>query len=85
MSWQRTNWHDPDIEAEDFLGGTRVRLTYPDGNVVIGKLTVAPNLRVGPSAGATMVRVTTPYSGDTWMDAGEADVEIWRSGAFDES
>lgn len=78
--WRMTRWDDPAIEPEDFLGGTRVRLTYPDGNVVVGKLTVEPNLRA--TGAVTMVRVTTAHSGDTWMDAQPADVEVWESDAF---
>lgn len=80
MAWRKTRWDDESIEPEGFLGGTRVRLTYPDGNVVVGKLTVAPDLR--PSRGITMVRITTPHTGDTYMDAAPADVEVWETDAF---
>jgi len=80
MAWQKAHWADPGIHNEELIGGTRVRLTFPDGAVVIGKLTVAPNLR---AAGAiTMVRLVTPWSGDIWIDAQEADVETWVSDSF---
>jgi len=77
MSWRKARWSDADIVEEEFLGGTRVRLSYPDGTVIIGKLTVAPNARHG------MLRVTTAWSGDTWFDVTEADLEVWESDAFD--
>lgn len=84
--WIPTNWNKGDIQAEDFSGGTRIRLRYPDGSIVVGKLTVEPNQ---PSAWkqndkAVMARVQTSFSGDTWMNVFEADVEYWQTEAFDE-
>lgn len=81
--WKKTRWVDPDIVPDDFLGGTRVRLTYPDGNVVVGKVTVEPGIhRVGARGEAVMARISTPHSGDTWMNVSEADLELWVSDAL---
>ncbi|SDH50619.1 hypothetical protein [Microbacterium sp. 77mftsu3.1] len=80
MAWIRTDWTNDDIVEDDFAGGTRLRLSFPDGSVVIGKLTVAPNLR--PTRTSYMVRLMTSFSGDTWVHADEADVDIWVTDAF---
>lgn len=81
MAWIRTDWTNDDIVEDDFTGGTRLRLSFPDGSVIIGKLTVAPNLRnAGP--GSKMVRLMTTFSGDTWVHADEADVDVWMTDAF---
>lgn len=84
--WRPTTWNSGDIEAEDFSGGTRIRLRYPDGSIVVGKLTVEPNK---PSAWkqndeCVMARIMTSFSGDTWMNVFGADVEVWESKAFNE-
>jgi hypothetical protein len=83
MTWRQTQWADPAIEPDDFLGGTRVRLTFPDGSIIIGKLTVEPQRRVGN--GASMIRLITAHSGDTWVDAYDADVEVWVTEAFNDA
>lgn len=83
MSWQATSWADPAITQDDLTGGTPVRLTYPDGNVVIGKVSMAPSLQ-NFGEGTVMARIVTPHSGDTWMNVGTADVEVWATDAFKE-
>lgn len=84
--WKSAKWTDGTIESDDFLGGTKVRLTYPDGNVVIGKITVEPNLRLAGARGeAIMARITTPHSGDTWMNVADADIQVWASDAFEDA
>jgi hypothetical protein len=80
--WKTARWTDESITEEELFGGTRVRLTFPDGSVIVGKVTVAPNLISG-GPGRTMVRVSTVFSGDTWVDAEHADVEVWESTAFE--
>lgn len=84
--WQRTRWTNDAITPDDFIGGTRLRLSYPDGNIVIGKLTVEPNLHLaGANGQAVMARIATPHSGDTWMNVQDADIEIWTTDAFEET
>ena len=83
MAWRSTTWTDEAIEADDFTGGTPVRLTYPDGNIVIGKLSVTPDIRTAGN-GTVMARIVTPHSGDTWMSVGDADLEVWVGTAFGE-
>lgn len=81
MGWRKINWGDSAIEADDFIGGSRVRLTYADGNVVIGKLSIEPGShRAGRDV--VMARIITPHSGDTWMNVASADVEVWQSDAW---
>lgn len=81
--WQRTAWTAENIESDDFYGGSKLRLTFPDGNVVIGKLTVEPNRHLAGARGeAIMARITTPHSGDTWMNVADADIDIWVTDAF---
>ncbi len=81
--WRKTNWSDPDIKPEDFVGGSRVRLTYPDGSVVVGKLSVEPG-GYRQNDQVVMARVMTSFSGDTWMNVHGADVEVWESDALKE-
>ena len=81
MTWVRTQWSDPVIKADDW-GGTRVRLLFPDGTIVIGKVTVAPNSIFRQNDKVVMARITTLYSGDTWINVQEADVFVWESTAW---
>lgn len=84
--WKSTTWAGGSIETDDLVGGTKVRLVYPDGNVVIGKVSVEPNLHCAGARGeAVMARVVTPHSGDTWMNVADADIEVWETTAFDDA
>ena len=81
--WKSATWTGSDIETDDLVGGTKVRLTYPDGNVVVGKVSVEPNLHVAGARGeAIMARIVTPHSGDTWMNVADADISVWVTDAF---
>ena len=82
MTWRRTSFRDASLVAEDLVGGSTVRVTYPNGSVIIGKLTVNSVIRSG--GGVTMVRVTTSHSGDTYMDVADADVDVWVASALDD-
>lgn len=81
--WKSATWSCSDIETDDLVGGTKVRLTYPDGNVVVGKVSVGPNLHIAGARGeAVMARIVTPHSGDTWMNVADADISVWVTDAF---
>lgn len=82
MTWRRTSFQDASLIAEDLIGGSPVRVTYPNGSVIIGKLTANAVARVG--GGVAMVRIVTPHSGDTYMDVADADVEVWVASAVDD-
>lgn len=77
MSWRKVNWSDPRIQAEDFVGGSRLRLAFPDGTLILGKLSVEPMAAYRQNDEVLMARVMTPYSGDTWINVHLADVEVW--------
>jgi hypothetical protein len=81
VTWRKTTLRDGSLVAEEFVGGSTVRVTYPNGSVIVGKLTVNSVVRSG--GGITMVRITTPHSGDTYMDVADADVEVWVASALD--
>ena len=79
MGWRKANWSDPAIKPEDFVGGSRLRLSFPDGTIILGKLSVEPMAAYRQNDQALMARIITPYSGDTWLNVHLADVEVWES------
>lgn len=85
MTWRTANWADPQIQADDFIGGSRVRLSFPDGSIIIGKLSIEPMTAYRQNDEVVMARVVTPYSGDTWINVHLADVEVWITDAHDPS
>lgn len=83
MSWRKAKWADPGVHSDDFIGGSRVRLSFPDGSVIIGKLSVEPMSAYRQNGEVVMARIVTPYSGDTWINVHLADVELWETVAHE--
>ena len=84
--WKKVTWASGGIETDALVGGTPVRLTYPDGNIVVGKVSVEPSLhQAGARGEVIMARIVTPHCGDTFMNVAPADIEVWETDAFDDA
>ena len=72
--WEDTTWNDSRIFDEEFDGGPLIRLSYPDGTILFGNLTMEP-LRQNDRV--LMVRMKNRYAGDSYFNVHEAVVAVF--------